>query len=85
MERSISETAPHEMQTSLAGIPNLSNQFGLMTLMLTGLILPKQSSEFFENWSWRIVYALPILFAFIQLIIFSAKFKWEPINYLIDK
>jgi F0F1-type ATP synthase membrane subunit b/b' len=54
-------------------------------VMLTGLILPKQQSEFVDDWSWRIVYSLPLLFAFVQMIIFSAKFKWEPVNYLIDK
>lgn len=84
MMKSLYETVPNDKYPQFAALSNVCNQFGLCVALLTGLILP-DPSEYATSESWRIIYAFPILFGLVQLILWLTVFKYEPINFLIDK
>jgi ABC-type sulfate transport system permease subunit len=54
-----------------------------MMAMLLGIFLPQDELRFAEDENWRIIYAMPGVFAIVQLTLFLFIFREEPINYCI--
>ena len=56
---------------------------GIMLMFFLGAVLPTDEAEYKDDQNWRIIFAVPILVAATQLILFTFFFKEEPIVYCI--
>lgn len=55
-----------------------------MIAMFMGLILPKNEVDYSKDQNWRIVFAIPGMIATIQIVLYLAVVRWEPILYSIS-
>jgi hypothetical protein len=54
-----------------------------MTVMLMGAILPEDEADYMDDKNWRIIFAMPGVFAVAQILLFLTVFRQEPITYCI--
>ena len=83
MGKSIDETMPPR----LVGIFGIQTNFlitvGIMFAMFLGAILPQNEADYLDDKNWRIIYAMPGVFAVVQIVIYLTILREEPINYCI--
>lgn len=65
MLKSIQDTAPLQYQSKLNLMHNFYNQLGIMCALLSGLFLPTDPNDYLTDERWRVIFGLPILFAFV--------------------
>lgn len=85
LTKSIYETVPSELSGLYGNFTNLFICGGIMLVTLCGLILPTDKADFVSDESWRFIYAMPIVFSIVQMLLFLIVYRSDPILFSIGK
>lgn len=93
LSKIVNETAPTELKGPLGTITQILITVGIMISFFLGLPIPdlspgsisRESQDFLVRGYWRVMFALPILFALIQIGLLVSVFNYETPKYLKSK
>ena len=51
--------------------------------LIMGLLLPTNEADFVTDSNWRVIFAMPSVFAILQILLYKTVCKFEPVNFLI--
>ena len=85
MSKSISESVPASRASIFQPATNIGIRGAGVICLLLGLTLPEIASEQVNDQNWRLIYGFPLIWATLQLFMTTTIFKYEPINFLIQK
>ena len=83
MSKSINETVPGELSGQFGIMTNGFISTGIMLSFFLGAVLPEDEADYEDSEGWRIIFAMPSIIAFIQIVLFLFIFKQEPITFCI--
>ena len=83
MGKAIDETLPVSISGKFGTLTNTYICFGVMGIFFLGVLIPEDPDEYVNDEMWRLIYAMPIFIAIIQIVLFLFVFKEEPIAYSI--
>lgn len=66
-------------------LTNCAICFGGIIVGALGLALPMDAEDQKDDELWRLVYGFPIVFAVLQTLFFLTVFRWEPIDFSIQR
>ena len=84
MGKSICETLPSHKIAQYGMLTNIFINGGLVLCFVLGLLIPTDPAEFAADEMWKLVSAMPAVFALITIILWSLFFIEEPIGYSIS-
>ena len=84
MGKSIDETIPTNISGQFGVLLNCYVCVGMMSSYFLGALLPTEESEFADDEMWRVIYAMPIAIAVIQILLFLTAFREEPVAYCVS-
>lgn len=73
------------MNGSLGSITNILVVVGCQVCLLFGLMLPQDKEDYKDTELWRVGFAVPWFISFTQVALLFLVYKYEPIDYLIQK
>ena len=84
MGKSIDETLPIAISGQFGTLTNTYICVGIMICFFLGALLPKDEADYADDEMWRVIYAMPIFIAIVQILLFVFIYREEPIAYCIS-
>ena len=54
-----------------------------MLSFFLGVLLPKDKADYADSEGWRVIFSMPCIIAFIQIVLLLFVFRQEPIDFCI--
>ena len=83
MGKSIDETLPISISGKFGTLTNTYICIGVMGSLFLGVLIPEDPEDYVNDEMWRVIYAMPIFIAILQIVLFLCVYKEEPIAYAI--
>lgn len=83
MGKSLDETVPSKYATMFGCQTNTFICISVFLALIMGLLLPTSEADFVTDSNWRIIYAMPCVFAVLQILLYLTVCRHEPVNFLI--
>lgn len=83
--KSLFETVPQKYYGVFASLTNIFLNFAGVFVIVLGMGVPTNKEDYVDDEMWRLSYAAPIVLAILQLIMLFTLFKYEPIDFCIQR
>lgn len=82
--KSIVETVPVKYNGVFGALTNILICYGGLIALSLGLALPDEE-HYKDDEMWRLTYGFPMVLSTIQILLLLLVFKWEPIDFMINR
>lgn len=83
--KSLFETVPQKYYGVFASLTNIFLNFSGVFVIVLGMGVPTNKEDYVEDQMWRLSYAAPIVLSILQLTMLLTLFKYEPIDFSIQR
>lgn len=83
--KSIFEVVPEQYNGVMGCLTNVLILFWGMLCTIIGMTIPTEPEAMEEDGMWRFVYSFPLVVLTSQLLLNLFVFKWEPIDFNLEK